>query len=203
MAKNDTKTLVVELTMKSSHVNAIASSVPGEAPMPSKIAMAALGLMEDVAEGGIMLPHLPVQRMTEALGREPGVNDIVEKFSIGCGRRGSSLAITIYLDPVDEPVAIEAARCNGFQDPQSYMQTMWNDAWERGWFHPVSIQNPHGGNPVQLSPNDPMPAHVRMSAGDYAELKSFLGKDFSNGTELAALVKELASGGGIFAEARP
>lgn len=178
-----TTTLSVDLVIDQKHMDAIAGSVPGEGSAGHKTAQVALGLLEQIAEGGMMLPPLIVAKMRESLGKDPELTDILDQFEKGVGRRGGQLSITISLDPVHEQTLREAAKFNNFATPELYMQNLWDTFWDNGWVHDTI----------------PAPVCVRMTPQDFSDLQDLLGKGFSNGTELVAAIRDYAnSGAGIF-----
>lgn len=168
--------LSAELRMSESVAQEIAASVPGEDALNRKVAAVALGLLNELAAGGMMLPHGVVAQLNESLGRPIEVSDILEQFERGTQRKGGMFCPDIRIDPTYEQVLLESAEGNGMTVEQ-LLQNLWNQCWDNGWFY-------------QMTPN---PRRILLSEPDYQALREQIGKDFSTGTELAAALREQSS----------
>lgn len=182
----------VDLSLPERYILPLAGLVPGEDSNARKIGAVAIGLLEQLAEGGIMLPPLIVRKMQDACGKSPEVEEILDLFEKGASRKDGRLCIQIYLDPADEGSLREAARFNGFLKPdgevnvEAYMNNLWATTWDAGDFHA----------------RVPGTRRVLMLPDSYEKLKALTGKDFENGTQLAEqLAEKFGSTSDLFAEA--
>ena len=183
MARKGSVLISVDLPLDPAQVDAICGSVPGDQTRSQKVAEVALGLLEQLCEGALVVPAVMVRKMHECLGRPPELPDIIDQFERGTGRKDGQLSITVPIDPVIEPVLRDAAQFNGYQSVEQYYRSLLDTANDQGWFH-------------QIQPN---PARVLMTQKAHDELSDILGKKFDNGTELAAMVKEyVTDNSGIF-----
>ena len=175
-ASEDAKTYNCEITIQDKWIKAIHQAAPGDFPVASKVEALAQGFFTDMLLGAIMMSPIEVKKMEETIGKEVFPSDIMEQFQRGVGRREGRLEFTIALDPADEGPVQAAAEFQGCTI-KDVLQKCWQEAWYQGEFY----------NRSNFS------QHVAMTHEDKKELAAILGKDFSNGTELAGLVKAYAA----------
>lgn len=185
MAKNDKpqppsgedeKTYNCALTIQNKYLKGINRTVDGDYPIHSKIESLAQQWFTDMCLGGIMLQGNEVQKLQEVLGKEVFPSDIMEQFQKGVGRREGKLQITISLDPAYEGVVQAAADFQGVT-VHEVLQRAYDTAWDNGDFYDPRVST----------------ERILMTHSDKKELAAILGKDFANGTELAAIVKQYAA----------
>jgi len=191
-ADNQQARLAVDLYLDPKHIETLASIAPGTDSDVRKVTAIAMGLLEQLAEGGIMLPPVIVKKMEDSFGRAIEVENILDNFEKGIGRKDGRLGVTMFIDPAYEEPLRESAIFNGFNKPdgtpdvERYMQNLLDTAWDNGWFHQMTSGT----------------RRLLMLPGDYDAVKELLGgKDFETGTDLAALLKEYcAQNSGLFSE---
>jgi len=170
----------LDIGLDPKHVKALVESLPGNDSKTMKLAALAMGTMEDLATGGILLPPLVVRQLTESLGRPVAVEDIVEQFQRGTSRIEGKIEVRFPIDPADEEPLRDSAQFNGFllpdgrPDVNAYLKNLWDTAMDHGWLH----QHVSGTKRVLMLPQD------------YENLEKLLGGSFENGTELAALIQK-------------
>lgn len=170
------KTYSCAIVIHNRHLRAIDRHVEGDVPIQTKIELLAQQFISDMLAGGMILQSNECNKLNEVLGKEAFPSDIIEQFQRGVGRREGKLQIMISLDPAYEGVAQAAADFQGITI-HDLLQRAWDTAWDNGDFYDPRVST----------------ERVLMTHEDKKELAAILGKDFANGTELAALVKQYAA----------
>lgn len=164
------------ITVQKSWTKGIEQTVPGDYPFQAKVEALAGQFLTDMCLGAIMMQPHEVKKLQEVLGKEVFPADIMEQFQRGVGRKEGKLQITISLDPAYEGVARQAAEFQGV-GIKELLQKAWDTAWDNGDFYDPRVST----------------ERILMTHEDKKELVAVLGKDFANGTELAAMVKQYAA----------
>ena len=168
--------IAAELRMPESVAQLVSSAVPSEEPQSVKVASVALGLLHDLAEGGMMIPAAVVGKLVDSFGGPVQLADIQDQFERGLNRKDGQLSINITVDPAYEGCLEEVAKFQGVT-VKEVIQNAWHTGWDNGWFYDAQP-------PLQ---------RILMTQADYLALKEALdGKDFTSGTELAKLIQEQA-----------
>lgn len=177
-AKPGQMTIPAELVLNVDTVEAIAASVKEDQPPAHKVVRVAIGMLESLASGAILMSPVLVRRVAEAVGKEIDATDIADLAEIGAGRRAGQLSVTLNIDPVYEDLLRTNADFQGMTIGQ-LLQNSMDTAWDNGWFYTM----PAG-----------TATHVQMRDADKRSLEAILGKPFNSGTELIALIKDLVGG---------
>lgn len=167
------RTFNCEITIPTKYLKPLDEAVDTEDPIGSKVASAAEGALLDICEGGLMLNAKAVQKMSEAFGKPPGVDEVVEQFTKGLGRANGKLQFVIEVTPEYEAMLQNAADFQGTTIQECFQNTI-NYELDQG-----NLYDPR-----------PFVERVLMRKADYDKLVSKLGKPFTTGTELAGLVEK-------------
>lgn len=147
MAKTSGKVLF-QIELKPETAIEIAKSIQAEGMTDiSKLASVATGLMEQLAEGGIMLAEPDVQRLRDTGHEIEDAEDIVVMAETGVGFKKGQFTISAEVDPQELPPLEALAASNG-----TSLQEMGNQmmafAIDQGWLYEV----PAGYRSVRLTP---------------------------------------------------
>ena len=149
-----------------------------------KVGGVALQLLNDLAEGGMMLKSDDMEAIRQATGIdvESGA-DLIAPLSEATSRKSGMLMIPYYVDP-----SVEAAYQNIADMQSRTVQELFQEVTD------FVIENEMVYN---LLPQQ-RPDAVYMTPAARAELVGVLEGEFSNGTELAKLVKKFIGADGLF-----
>jgi hypothetical protein len=143
-------TLAVELKLDDKDVKLICSAVPGDFSAATKVGRVALSLLNDLADGGMMLPCESVAAVRKAISSiRP--EDIVSSVESSVNRQGDHLVLKMAIDPSWEPRLREIAEIRGHPVEQ-LMQECMATAMSQGWLYDNVI--PPDPPPVSFSRND-------------------------------------------------
>lgn len=164
MAKTSGKVLV-QIELKPETATEIANSVQVEGLTDiSKLSSIASGLMEQLAEGGIMLDVGDVQRLRDT-GRDiDGAEDIVKMAEQGVGFNKGQFTISADVDPDTLPAMKEYAERCGL-DLNELGTQMMAMAIDQGWIWEVQP----GYRAVRLTPEtNKLIAEITGLPGDFS-----------------------------------
>jgi hypothetical protein len=180
MARTNDKIVNVDLALSTERFETIKAMVENEALTDTqKIGGVALSLLQDLADGGLMLKAEEVARIATATGLDPECGeDLIEAISAGTGREEGSLKVFILIDPSYEMAYQEIADMRG-QPIQQLFQDLMDFVIAQQWVNDL--------------PSEKQPVAVLMTPEDKAELEKLLGGKFQTGTDLAGLVKKLVA----------
>lgn len=149
-----------------------------------KIGGVALGLLQHQAEGGLMLKSAEIDAIEQCTGvaLEEGI-DLIPILSEATGRVEGKLMIPYYVDPADEAGYQAIADAQG-RSIEEVFQEITTYVMDNEMVYNV------------MPPN--RPEAVYMLPATKQELEGILEGTFSNGTELAALVKKFIGADGLF-----
>lgn len=180
MAQKETRpqstsvSIPADLILSPDTVRRISESIEGPMPAAHKIVQVAIGSLEALAAGAILMPYLTVKRVIEAVGRDVDATDIADLAEAGAGRKNGKLAVTLEVDPAYEPMLQQVADFQGVTLAEVLQNAMYT-AWDNGWLYSdVS-------NEIQ---------RLAMTSQDKAALEKVLGRPFHSGTELLKLLRE-------------
>lgn len=180
-------TLAMEIELQPRQVAYLASMVPGDNTETDirKAQSIILRLVEDQADGGLMLKAGEVKLIRDSTGVDPSCGaDLLPFVQATTGRADGCLTINTKVDPAFEAGLQEIATMRGVE-----IAELIRDTVQYGWFN----------NWYETLPQ--LPRQVLMTEADQAGLEELLGGKFSTGTELAALVRRFTGAeGGLFNE---
>jgi hypothetical protein len=167
-------TLAIELSMEDKAVKAISDAMPGNFPVSVKIGRAALGLLQDIYEGGMMLPAEAVNRIQKAISTVES-DDIVARLEDSVNRKADHLVLRLEVDPVWELRLKEIAEVRGHTVDQLLQECMAT-ALAQGWLYDNVI------------PQEPPP--VSFTRSDYESIRQIVSANGAVfGEDVAAWVR--------------
>ncbi len=182
--------LPMEVALSAGQVKYLASMVSGDNQEPEirKAQSVILRLIDDQTAGGLMLNVREVKRITDSTGLDPSCGeDLLPFLQAGTGRTDGCLTVPVKVDPAYEPGLQDIATVRG-TDIAGVLRDTVHMVLDNSWYEHLPVQ----------------PAHIMMTEADHAGMQELLGGKFTNGTELAALIrKALNTEGGIFNEPEP
>ena len=151
-----------------------------------KIGGGALNCLQNLVAGAILLEPDEVARIKEATGAEFSCGeDLIPYLSEATGVEEGYYTFKVKIDPAYHEAVKEIADIRGWEVNQLIQEAIDN-AFVNGWFESIP---------------DNRIAMVNMSASEKAGLEDLLGGKFSNGTELAAMIRKLTGEDtGIFSD---
>lgn len=173
-----------EISLSETRIERLCKAVGPDMPVAETITGIAIHALEAIADGGIMLTPADVDLMSQSIGQPVlGVEDILPLVESGAGMRGGHHRYWVDFDPVDYPVLAQRAEFQGVS-VEEICQRVMDEVRDNGWFFEVN----------------PSTQRVLMTKEDKTELEGLLGKGFSNGTELAVLIKEALGASSPFSD---
>jgi hypothetical protein len=154
-------TLAIELNLEDKMVKAICGVMPGDSPAPIKVGRAALGLLQDLYEGGIMLPAEAVNRIQKAISSIQS-EDIVARLEDSANKKDDHMVLRLEVDPIWELRLKEIAEVRGHTVDQLLQECMAT-AISQGWLYDNVI--PQEPPPVSFSRSDYESIRQVVSAG--------------------------------------
>jgi hypothetical protein len=131
--------------------------------------------LQCLADGGMVVKPLEMRAIEQSIGQAVASGEEILPFiEAGSERAGGKLRAVWYVDPAYEEQLRQMAEFQN-RPVDEIVQAAMDEAVDNGWL---------------LGEVLPPPRRVLMTPDDYNALKDILGSDFSNGTELADLVKK-------------
>lgn len=141
--------------------------------------------LQCLADGGMVVKPLEMRAIEQSIGQAVASGEEILPFiEAGSERAGGKLRAVWYVDPSYEETIRQMAE---FQNRpiDEIVQGMMDEAVDQGWLIGEVL---------------PPPARVLMPPEAKARLVSILGKDFSNGAELADLIEHALGATSPFGE---
>lgn len=153
----------------------ILAMVDEEASPAEKVGGLAQTALVALADGGMMLDPLTMRAMEQSIGQPiEGQDQLLALVEEGAGQAGGKLTLRWSVDPVYLPTMQNMADFQG-RTVQEIAQNCLDTAVDSGWLIGEVLPNPE---------------RVLMSKEDKAALVAVLGSDFTDGTQLAELLKQ-------------
>lgn len=186
MAKGaETLIFKVPIRLSDTKVAYLAKMNPnGDQPVDESAAAVICKMAEELANGGMILTSSEIQRIIQATGLDPSCGeDLLPFLSAATGFEDGMHVVKCLIDPVWWPGIVQVAEYRGWSPEQVIHETL-------DW----CLDNQHYEHLPEI------PRHVLMSEKDVKELEEVLGGKFTSGCDLAAQIKKLVGGGGLFDE---
>lgn len=173
MAKQRETIINVDVPLSDAQLKVLAEGALGEGTPADKVRGVTVTIMQQLADGGMMLSPLDMKKIVQSTGIDPASgSDLLPFLAKGTGRRDGMRIVEVVLDPVYESAYEEIAKFQG-----RTLDDLFNDVvrqiLDNEWVYEVN----------------PRPAAVLMAPEDKAELEDLLGAKFENGTALIKLLR--------------
>ena len=177
--------IVAELRLTADQVANIAKLMGGEGTETEKVVAAAQGTLQDIAGGGLVLTGKDISVIEQSAGVSIGnVDDVLEMAESSTGRKGGKLAGWWEVDPTYEETITQMAEFQG-REVHELVQSTIDTCVDNGWLYGEVVPNPE---------------RVLMPPDAKKELEELLKGQFSNGSELANLIREALGVNSTFIE---
>lgn len=164
--------LAFQISLPPNVATTIADRIPGEELTAiDKLASVAEGLMEQLAEGGIMLSAADVERLSETGHEVADAEDIVKMAESAVNFDQGQYVFRAVIDPANMPPLEELAKSNGISVEQMATD-MLNYGIEQDWLYEV----PPGYKSVRLTPEQNRMIAAMIGVPDFngVHLEKFL-----------------------------
>jgi hypothetical protein len=175
----------VDLQLQEEAIVRIAASVEGDDSPPRKVGRVAMGLLEALASGGVMLTPLQVQRVQDAAGKELDAEDISCLAEVGSGRKDGQCSFTLNIEPAYLDLLRPVADFQGVTIEQ-VLQNAMDQAWDNGWLYADTPT-------IQLD-------RIVLTQKDRKRMETLINRKFTSGSDLVAGLAE-ALGEDVFGPA--
>ena len=160
VSKDKDVMIMTELYLTGSQISAISERFGWVKEEQARgIGRVASGMIQDLVNGGMMLPPMVMKRLQESVGAS--IEDsatMIELVERGAYRDGGRVMVPIYLDPLYQTNLQERADAQGI-DIKTFLQNFIDQVIEAGWLYSV----------------DPPPFSVRFSPEDYNAIRKLCG----------------------------
>lgn len=172
MATKKETQFALNIAIRDDRAQRLDEGISADVGLGEKVSGAAVDLLNKLADGGMMLTPLEVQKLRTALGEfdSAAVVAAAEKAS---GTRGGAVVVEWQVDPSWTGSLTDTARQQGMTLNQ-LAQQMMDTAVDRGWFYEMTVD----------------PRRLLVSAKTDAYFREVLGRDVYNADDLMRLVKE-------------
>lgn len=162
----------LSIALREDRVSKIDRSVQQSLQIGEKVAGIATGLLNELADGGLMLTADQASRIQSILGETTG-EAIIKAADKAAGRRGGGVVVEWVADPSWVGSFEDTAKQQGIT-LSALVQQMMDTAVDNGWFYQMSIQ----------------PRRILLSEAADRYLRQVMGRDVFTGEDIVQLVKE-------------
>ncbi len=161
--------MAMDISLRTEDVDRIVASVEGEESPSVKVGRVAMGCLENLASGGMMLSELQVRQVSEAAGKEIDAQELTDFAETGAGRKGGLLSISLNIDPAYRDLLQPVA---DFQQVtiEQVLQNALDTAWDNGWLYADAPTN--------------MLDRIVLTKKDRARIEMLIGRKFTSGQDM-------------------
>ena len=169
------KTFNVDITLSDEEIASVCDQIEADAVSDvQKVRIAAIKLVQGLAQGGLMLWPIEVQKIEESTGVSLGTgDDLLPYLSAATGLENGLYTYKAQIDPIYHQRMEEISQIRGWS-VQQMIDEMILACLENNWYESIPDQ----------------PDRILMTAESRKELQELLGQKFDSGTELAELIKQ-------------